>query len=84
MNGIKQMILAPWSFMRWLRLVLGLFIIYQAFTLHDTLAGLIGSLFLFQAISNTGCCGTACAIPTASKEETTSNDVTFEEIKKKE
>jgi hypothetical protein len=84
MNGIKQMILAPWDFMRWLRLALGLFFVYQASIQHDMLAGFMGSFFLFQAITNTGFCGTACSIPTSSREENTSNEVTFEEIKKKE
>ena len=43
--------------MRWLRLSLGVFIGVQAFQTHDLLSGAIALFFLFQAVTNTGCCG---------------------------
>ena len=70
--------------MRLLRLVLGSFIAYQAITLHDTMAGLIASLLLFQALSNTGCCGTqSCAAPMRKTSNPMNEEIEFEEIKNK-
>ncbi len=83
METIKQMIFTNWHFMRWLRLVLGGFIAIQAIQNHDLVPGLIGVFFLYQAITNTGCCGTkSCAVtPTKNTEEIKVRDIEFEEIK---
>jgi hypothetical protein len=83
METIKQTLLSGWSFMRWIRLVIGIFISYQGIHLHDTMSGLIGGLLLFQAITNTGCCGTqGCAVP-QKKSNTETKEIEFEEIKNK-
>ena len=83
MEAIKQMIFTNWHFMRWLRLVLGGFIAVQAIQNHDLIPGLIGAFFLYQAITNTGCCGAnGCAVTPAKKTEHTKvKDIEFEEIK---
>lgn len=53
-----------WHFMRWSRLVLGVFIAIQAVIHQDIFAGLVALLFLFQVVTNTGCCGAGgCTIP---------------------
>ncbi len=79
-----QTLFTGWHFMRWLRLVAGLFIIFQSLQVHDGVGGFIGAFFLFQAITNTGCCGTqGCAVP-ATKDTTASIDeVEYEELKTK-
>jgi hypothetical protein len=58
MNTIKETIFSNWNFMLWIRLVAGIFFAYQGIITHDYFAGGIGGLFLFQSLSNTGCCGT--------------------------
>ncbi len=79
---IKQTLLTGWNFMRWLRLGLGIFIAIQAIQNHDSLSGFIAAFFLFQAVTNTGCCGAnGCAMPTTKKENYTIEDVEFIEIK---
>jgi hypothetical protein len=84
MNAIVGNLFTNWHFMRWLRLGLGLFVAVQAIQHHDALAGLIACFFLFQAITNTGCCGTqGCAVPTPSKKDIKPEDVEFEEINQK-
>ena len=83
METIKQILFTNWHFMRWLRLVLGGFIAVQAIQQHDLAPGLIGAFFLYQAITNTGCCGAnGCAVaPTKNKEHIKCKDTEFEEVK---
>lgn len=84
METIKQTLFTGWHFMRWLRLILGCFIAYQAIQLHDTMSGLIAGFFLFQAFTNSGCCGTrGCDVPVSKKDGSDFADVEFEEIKNK-
>jgi hypothetical protein len=82
---IKQRILSQWDSVRWVKLALGVFMVILSFVKHDGIFGVIGGIFLFQAILNTGCFGSgACAAPT--RTHTRSNnieDVEFEEIKEK-
>lgn len=59
MRYITENLLTGWNLIRWIRLGLGLFISVQAIQLHDTIAGLVAAWFIFQAVTNTGCCGAA-------------------------
>lgn len=67
--------------MRWIRLGFGLFLTVQAFQLHDGFAAVIAAFFLFQAVTNTGCCGTSgCSIPAQNTKATNTEEVSFEEV----
>ena len=57
METIQQTLFTGWHFMRWLRLAFGMFFIIQGIQIHDALLGVVGSFFLFTALTNTGCCG---------------------------
>ncbi len=82
METFKQTLLTNWNFMRWFRLIVGAYMLVQAFMMHDNLPGFFGAFFLFQAITNTGCCGTqGCAVPMNKKDSTKTDEVEFEEIK---
>ena len=84
METITQILFTGWNLMRWLRLALGSFMAYQAILLHDTMAGMIAVFFLFQALTNTGCCGSqGCAAPVRNTKDGATEDVQFEEIKSK-
>lgn len=75
-----QTLLNNWHFMRWLRLVLGLFFMVQAVYFMDPIPGFAGAFFLFQALTNSGCCGVnSCATPVNNKSNP--KEITFEEIK---
>lgn len=75
------MLFTNWHFMRWLRLGLGIFVAVQAVQLHDTLSGLIAFFFLYQAVTNTGCCGSGgCVVPANSEKMNQSKAVVFEEV----
>ncbi|HEY5328032.1 MAG TPA: hypothetical protein VIJ27_13595 [Mucilaginibacter sp.] len=64
MNTLKQRIFTNWHFSRFLRLGMGLWMLVWAAQTKDWSIGLFSGLFLFMAISNTGCCGAqGCALP---------------------
>lgn len=78
----KETLLTNWHFMRWLRLGMGLYAAFVALQLHDPFSGLIATMFLFQSITNTGCCGAVgCAIPISKKSMTKTKEINFEEVK---
>ena len=63
MQKVRYVLLTNWTFMRVLRLMMGLVIAYQAFSSQIGLMGLLAAFFIFQALSNTGCCGSSgCAV----------------------
>lgn len=77
---MKQIILYNWTFIRALRLLLGLAVIVQAVVLKDTLLGVAGLLFSSMAIFNRGCCGQAgCATPARPSSKSTT-EITYEEV----
>lgn len=76
METIKQTLFTNWHFMRWLRLVFGIFFIVQAIQMHDLMVGVIAGFFLVTAITNTGCCGAgSCTIPTRKATEESIEEV---------
>ena len=81
---MRNNLLSGWNFMRWLRLILGIYIGFNAIVMHDALSGLIAGFLLFQVVTNTGCCGisNSCPAPTNHKPNN-SEEVTFKEIKTK-
>ena len=62
---MKDTLLTNWNFSRVLRLVFGLIIAYQAIIHKDPIAGFLAIFLLFQSLTNTGCCGSSCAIPSS-------------------
>ncbi len=79
---MRQTLLTGWHFMRWFRLGLGLALAIQAIRMHDAISGFIAVLFLYQAASNTGCCGSnGCALPVKKQSEAPTQDIEFEELK---
>lgn len=78
----KKTLLTDWNFMRILRLVLGIYIAVQAVETLSLLSGVVAAFFMFQAITNTGCCGSnGCAVPTKKTKTDTVEEVEYEEIK---
>lgn len=68
--------------MRWLRLGISLFLIWQLIQRPDLFTAIVAAIFLFQTITNTGCCGASgCAIaPKEKKDSLQSDKVEFEEV----
>ena len=81
---MRDTLLSGWNFMRIIRLVLGIMLVVQAIQQQFWAAGLLGGLLLFQAMTNTGCCGAAgCGVPPAKKNGSENNldDVEYVEVK---
>lgn len=49
--------IANWNFSRIVRLLSGISFIIAAFYMKDKWIGLLGGLFLLQAVTKSGCCG---------------------------
>jgi hypothetical protein len=83
-EAIKQTLITQWNLMRVIRLGAGIFLAIQAVQMHDSIAGFISAILLFQAITNTGCCGASgCAVPAVTKNSDATQEVEYEEIKEK-
>lgn len=79
---MKQTLLTGWHFMRFLRLGLGIYIAIQAVQTLSILSGVIAVFFIFQAVTNTGCCGAnGCAVPIKKSSSDKIEEIEFEEIK---
>ena len=66
-----------WSFMRFVRLALGVIIMVQGIFAGETLSMLLGGAFAGMALANVGCNG-ACAINTIGTNKKDEGD--FEEV----
>ena len=65
--------------MRAMRLGFGIFAGIQSYQMQDYFLGMLAGIFLLQAYTNTGCCGTqGCEIPARgalSKKDTEMNQI---------
>jgi hypothetical protein len=77
---MKETLLTGWSFMRWLRLFMGIYIVITSFTGKNYIFAAIGGLFIFQALTNSGCV-TCAIIPNPKAEQIDTDNIGFEEIK---
>ena len=78
----KQTLLTNWNLMRFLRLGIGIYIAVQAIETQSAFSGVVAVFFIFQAVTNTGCCGSnGCAVPIKKSNPDKTEEVDFEEIK---
>lgn len=77
-----QTLLTNWNFMRFLRLGIGIYIAIQAIDTQSVFSGIVAVFFIYQAVTNTGCCGSnGCAVPIKKSNPDKTEEVDFEEIK---
>ena len=70
MEAIKQRVFTNWNFSRFLRLGMGLWMLVWSIQSADWAVGLFSGLFIYMALSNTGCCGAGgCAVPYDTKKD---------------
>jgi hypothetical protein len=82
---IKKRILVGWNLIRGLRLLIGAYFTVQAIETLDIFSGIIAAFFLYQAITNTGCCGAnGCAVPDAKNNADKPNEVDLIEVESDE
>jgi hypothetical protein len=81
-----QNVFSNWNFIRGIRLVLGIMLVAQSVALHNWGMAMFGGLFIFQSITNTGCCGSGgCNVYPNSKKTDNANhklsEVEYEEVR---
>jgi len=59
---MKQLLITNWHFMRFLRVVLAMFLFYKAYQTHEWFFIVFGIFFLFQALFNMGCGPSGCNV----------------------
>lgn len=74
-----------WHFIRLFRLAMGIMAIVFGLQQHDALAGFAGSVLLFMAVMNMGCCGASgCRVSHTQQEEKPgserSGSISYEEV----
>lgn len=75
-------VMENWSFMRILRLGMGLWLVFESMRMHETMFMLLGGMFAVQAIFNVGCMGGNCGVPASNPTRMAKiEETTFEEIK---
>ncbi len=87
MNTLKERLLTNWHIMRIIRLVMGVMMLTMSFQGGDWLLGSFSVFFLYQAVTDTGCCGTQSCSPAKQVKKpgtqtlTTDEHIEYEEIK---
>ncbi len=77
---MKQTILTNWTFMRFLRLAIGIAILVQAIIAKDVLFAFLGLAFTAMPALNIGCCGTGGCYAPPGKNQDKTKEVTYEEV----
>ena len=83
MNTIIQSLSSGWHPLRFIYLIIGAMLMAQAWQSKDIPFALVGGVFLYQSIFNTGCCGMSGAFRANAKEEPQRSlqDTDYTEIK---
>ncbi len=81
LKSLKTQLFSNWDLLRILRIVIGVFLGYQGFKLHDSVAWMIAGIFIVQALTNTGCCATNCSVPSKDTKFGSVDEVSYDEIK---
>ena len=83
MNDLIKTALTGWHPLRIVYLIIGILLMVQAAQSKDMPFALVGGLFLYQSIFNTGCCGMSGAFRANDKSasQTSLEDTDYTEIK---
>ncbi len=85
MSTLKERILSNWHLMRIMRLGIGIMFIIMGYQARDWAMGLVSIFFLYQAVTDTGCCGSqGCYVPPKTNRTNSHRDeelTQYEEIK---
>jgi hypothetical protein len=85
MNSLKQRLFTNWHLVRIMRLAIGTMLLVEGIRSREWAIGLFSVFFLYQAITDTGCCGSQGCYTTPDKASLKKQDVTteveYEEVK---
>ncbi len=74
-------VLKNWNVLRVIRFVFGVYVLIQGVYSRDMSYVVIGSLFTLMPVLNIGCCSTSgCATPNR-KNEATTEEISYEEVR---
>ena len=77
---MKQAIITNWTFMRFLRLGIGIAILAQAVITKDILFVFFGLAFTAMPVFNVGCCGTGGCDVQPEKKVNSTKEIPYEEV----
>ncbi len=79
---MKSLLLQNWNIIRVIRLLMGIGIMYQGFSVGDKSIGFLGLIFTLLPLFNQGCCGTGgCETPAKNNSKNNSQELIYEEVK---
>lgn len=79
---MKDRILAPWDWLRIVRLVIGVSVVFQAIVMQSWLLVAAGVLLALMAVLNMGCGVNGCVPVTRTREpQRKDQEISFEEIR---
>jgi hypothetical protein len=80
----KERLLTDWHLMRIVRMAIGIWMLVIAIQTRDWMVSVVSLFFLYQGVTNTGCCGSqGCYTPSRRNTYRTghTDEIEFEEIK---
>jgi len=81
MNTLKQRLLTNWHLMRIFRAAIGMMMLVMGIQNKDWAIGLFSIFFLYQAVTDTGCCSTqGCYSPPHGAKNDTAHEKQTEEV----
>lgn len=78
---MKNLILAPWHLMRIVRIVFGIYALFQFYQTQEMMFAVVGLILVLMSVLNFGCGAQGCQIKQNSKTKEDEGD--FEEINSK-
>ena len=79
---MKSLLLQNWNIIRIIRIIMGIGIMYQGFSVGDKSIGFLGLIFTLLPLFNQGCCGVGgCETPTKNISKNYSQELKYEEVK---
>ena len=77
-----SVLVTQWNWMRLIRLFLGVLILAEGISSQQWIPGIVGSIFLMQALFNVGCCSIgSCNIANRKIDDTKTEVIQYEEVK---
>ena len=73
-------IFSQWHFMRFIRLAMGLYLIFEVVATKQWFLGIFALLFLVQAVFNIGCCGANGCGVSPKKSKNAAEPLDYEEV----
>jgi hypothetical protein len=87
MSSVKQKLFTNWHMVRLFRLAIGIMMLVAGIQNKDWMMGLVSAFFLYQALTDSGCCGTKACYATKTRKTAGSvgpasdETIEYEEVK---